>query len=409
LNAKMKIQQKLEPNKSLNQITIDTNQEEDKSPVVKASKIIEFSGKNWADISNTENINLNSFTISLWFNTNMYPTEETFLLNKGIKGIDSNGKNLNFGLYFAQTQQISGGFETSSGDDYIITSPKSYNDGNWHHIVLTFNDLSNTLKLYIDGIEVANSIINPEVKPDTTGNTPIRLGANSLSEENEDENAIGGFIGQLDDIQIWDYVFTKDQVASLFDLESKMKIAKDLTSPLSSSQLQQQESTEQFSDGQKQDSLQQQSPSLQSKSKFSTTTTNLEPNFEIYENTTFGITIEYPINAKITEKNNNIAFTLPQSSSTVSSPRSYVIITVSDLQRPMSLDQYTNITIAALGQTRSGFNIIGEKDQQDGITLSNNPAHAIIFTDKGQQSQNANRQDQRQCRYGLLLGVNHTI
>ena len=138
-----------------------------------------------------------------------------------------------------------------------------------------------------------------------------------------------------------------------------------------------------------------QSPSLQSSS--SPTTTNPEPGFEIYENPTFGITIQYPINSKVTEKNNNIAFTLPQSSSsTVSSSHSYVIVTVSDLQSPeMSLDQYTNITLAALGQTRSGFNIVGEKEQQDGITLSNNPAHALIFTDNSQQSQNTNQQDQR--------------
>jgi hypothetical protein len=41
-------------------------QEENKSPVVKNSKIMEFSGVNYADVVTSGNISPNSFTVSVW-------------------------------------------------------------------------------------------------------------------------------------------------------------------------------------------------------------------------------------------------------------------------------------------------------------------------------------------------------
>jgi hypothetical protein len=45
------------------------------------------------------------------------------------------------------------------------------------------------------------------------------LGANSLAEKGKIN---GNYTGQLDDIQVWDYAFTKEQVADLFTKESKL-------------------------------------------------------------------------------------------------------------------------------------------------------------------------------------------
>ena len=73
--------------------------------------------------------------------------------------------------------------------------------------------------MYLDGVEVATKTTNIDVKPDTTGNSPIRLGASSLS---EDKKIIGGFKGQLDDVKIWDVAATKNQILDLFNKESKI-------------------------------------------------------------------------------------------------------------------------------------------------------------------------------------------
>src|SRR5215208_6252876 len=191
-------------------------QEENKSPVVKNSKIIEFSGINYADVVNSKDINLNGFTVSVWFNTTMNVTSgnNAYLLNKGGFGSDRAGFNLNYGIWLNNREKVSGGFETPNGNDYFVTSRGSYADGAWHNAVLTFDDVPNLLKLYIDGVEAATNTPDIGTTPDNTGKQPIRLGANSLVEK----GIINGkYTGQLDDIQIWNYAFTKEQVTNLFN------------------------------------------------------------------------------------------------------------------------------------------------------------------------------------------------
>jgi hypothetical protein len=203
----------------LNPIEIFAQQ--DKGSVVKSSKIIEFSGINYADVLNSTDINLNSFTVSVWFNTAMNVTgrDVAFLLNKGGFGSDRPGFNLNYGIWLNNREQVGGGFETSSGDDYFLTSQESYDDGVWHNAILTFAEEQHQLKLYMDGLEVATNTTNIGITPDNTGKQPVRLGANSFTDK---EKINGNFTGQLDDIQVWDYAFTKEQVANLFDTESKI-------------------------------------------------------------------------------------------------------------------------------------------------------------------------------------------
>ncbi|MDF2738109.1 MAG: hypothetical protein K0S93_1968 [Nitrososphaeraceae archaeon] len=207
-------------NNFLNHIEIFA-QENNPPPVVKNSKVIPFSGINYADVVNSRDINLNSFTVSVWFNTAMNVTSgnNAILLNKGGFGSDRPAFNLNYGIWLNNREQVQGGFEESNGEDHFLTSQESYNDGAWHNAILTFNGSQHLLNLYMDGIEVAANSTNIGITPDTTGKQPIRLGANSYAEKGKIN---GNYTGQLDDIQVWDYAFTKEQVASLFNIESKI-------------------------------------------------------------------------------------------------------------------------------------------------------------------------------------------
>ncbi len=197
-------------------------QEENESPVVKNSKVINFSGVNYADIVNSRDIHLNSFTVSLWFNTDMNITgqiDNAFLINKGGFGTDREGFNLNYGLWLGNRERVNGGFETSTGDDYYLTSQGSYADGIWHNAILTFDNEQSMLKLYMDGLEIATNNTNVGITPDSIGKQPIRLGANSLVENGRIN---GNYTGQIDDIQIWNYAFTKEQVADLYDTQTQV-------------------------------------------------------------------------------------------------------------------------------------------------------------------------------------------
>ena len=190
-------------------------------PVIKNSKIINFTGANYADVVNSRDITLNSFTVSTWFNTNMNVTgrDVAFLINKGGIGTELPGFNLNYGLWLDNRERVNGGFETPTGDDYYLNSQGSYADGVWHNAILTFDNEQHLSKLFMDGLEVATNSTNIGITPDTTGKQPVRLGANSF----ENKGPINGnYTGQLDDIQVWDYALTNEQVASLFEAESKI-------------------------------------------------------------------------------------------------------------------------------------------------------------------------------------------
>ena len=190
-------------------------------PVIKNSKIINFTGVNYGDVVNSRDIGLNSFTVSLWFNTIMNVTgrDVAFLINKGGIGTELPGYNLNYGLWLNNREQVTGGFEASNGDDYFLASQASYADGVWHNAILTFDNEQHLLKLFMDGLQVATNSTNIGITPDNTGKQPVRLGANSFENKGPID---GNYTGQLDDIQVWDYAFTNEQVASLFDAESKI-------------------------------------------------------------------------------------------------------------------------------------------------------------------------------------------
>ena len=96
---------------------LKNSQEEDyESPVVKNSKVIDFSGDNYADVLNSSDINLNNFTVSAWFNTTMNvtkPIENAFLINKGGFGTDREGFNINYGLWLGNREELTGDLRLS--------------------------------------------------------------------------------------------------------------------------------------------------------------------------------------------------------------------------------------------------------------------------------------------------------
>jgi len=198
-------------------------QKEDRlqKPVIKYSKILDFQGENYADVTNSTDINLDSFTISLWFKTEMNVTgrDIAFLLNKGGFGKETFGDNLNYGMWLDNKEKINGGFESITGQDYFLTSQESYADGHWHNAILTFDESLHLLKLYVDGLEVATNATLIGITPDNTGIQIVRFGANSFVEKGQIN---GNYTGKLDDIQVWDFAFTKPQVTNLFKTESKM-------------------------------------------------------------------------------------------------------------------------------------------------------------------------------------------
>jgi hypothetical protein len=107
------------------------------------------------------------------------------------------------------SERLQGGFETTGGTNRYINSTIDYNDGQWHHGVVTFDNPNNIVRLFVDGAQIGT--LSTTSNPDNTGSQPLRIGGNaqSLTED--------FFIGQLDEVGVWNRALTNTEITSLMN------------------------------------------------------------------------------------------------------------------------------------------------------------------------------------------------
>lgn len=152
---------------------------------------------------------ITQFTVSVWFNTNISTPKIGFLINKGGIGLDTPGKNLNYGIWMNSKGNIFAGFETKNGTDYQVSSNSTFNDGNWHNAIVAY-DGNLQLSLFVDGALVDEASTTGAI-PDTGGiQFPIRIGANSLKPDNY-------FTGYIDNVRIWNRTLENTEILKVYD------------------------------------------------------------------------------------------------------------------------------------------------------------------------------------------------
>ena len=155
----------------------------------------------YLDVNGTNSAQLSKFSVAAWFKTSTDYNSNAFIVNKA-----GASDNMNYGIWMTNSETIRGGFETSSGNAFYATSPLSYSDGKWHYAVVTFDGLA--IGLYIDGLPVATK--SASASPDSGGEEPIRMGADSQSLSNY-------FIGNVDEVRIWKNALTQQQVIDAYN------------------------------------------------------------------------------------------------------------------------------------------------------------------------------------------------
>ncbi|MGE5683878.1 MAG: LamG domain-containing protein, partial [Nitrososphaerota archaeon] len=150
---------------------------------------------------------LSQFSVATWFKTSTNFASDVFIPNKGGVGSDSAGNNMNYGIWMTSTEQIKAGFETSTGADQFVTSPSTYNDGQWHYAVVT-NSGTNVV-LYIDGQQVATKATAGATPEQNT--KPFRVGANSRVTP-----PTNFFIGEIDEVRVWNDDLTTTEASNAF-------------------------------------------------------------------------------------------------------------------------------------------------------------------------------------------------
>jgi hypothetical protein len=166
-----------------------------------------FTGSNYIDEPSSSSLQLTRFSVASWFKTSTNFVSNAIIVNKGGSGSDSTGQNMNYGITMSTTENIVAEFETRTGVDHFITSPNKYNDGQWHYAVGTYD--GTTLRLYIDGVQVASKTTGGAV-PDNTGTQPVRVGANSRAADRF-------FTGNVDEVRVWNRALTSTEVSSAYN------------------------------------------------------------------------------------------------------------------------------------------------------------------------------------------------
>jgi hypothetical protein len=149
-----------------------------------------------------------SLSVSFWINT-----QSTNSLNRVVAQDALGGANRYWNCYYrdlgAGNRKMwfvmwdSGGTSASvSGSDGLV------NDGNWHHVAVTYDGVSDFL-MYVDGVfDVSGTTSTGGVLPATGSGSEIFLGSNGSWH----------FDGMLDEVAIWrDVVLSQDDITAIYN------------------------------------------------------------------------------------------------------------------------------------------------------------------------------------------------
>ena len=174
-----------------------------------ANSAYTFDGQGQYIYTTTQYTNPQIYTLSLWFNT-------TTTSGGKLIGFDSNQAGPGSGQFDRHIYMNNSGqlyFGVYNSGTLTIFSPKSYNDGTWHHIVVTVGT-SNGSVMYIDGSAVAS---NAAMTVSESNNGYWRIGGGALSGWPSTHTS-NYFAGQIDDIGVYSSELSAGQVASANNL-----------------------------------------------------------------------------------------------------------------------------------------------------------------------------------------------
>jgi Concanavalin A-like lectin/glucanases superfamily/F5/8 type C domain len=169
-----------------------------------------LTGSNYFDVASTPSLQLSQFSVAAWFKTSTNFGTDAFIVNKGGFGSSTPGQNINYGIWMNSAEQVKAGFETSSNAGHFVTSPNTYNNNQWHYAVVTY-DGSSSLKLYVDGVQVASKSTSGAT-PDSSGTKPVRVGANSRVTP----PTSNFFTGEVDEVRVWNDDLTATEVSNAY-------------------------------------------------------------------------------------------------------------------------------------------------------------------------------------------------
>ena len=165
---------------------------------------LQFDGMN-DYLQSTMNVNPNEGTWEAWVKKENWQTQnDEHLFGNGIHFSDSNSFYLS--LHPGVGLHARHGGVNQAGNTYAASTEMfSWTPSSWHHIAFTWKDTANTVKLelIVDGVKKASSFSSVQINLDST--FYVGGSGNPL-------NAL--FKGTLDEVRVWNYAKTAEQITS---------------------------------------------------------------------------------------------------------------------------------------------------------------------------------------------------
>ena len=189
-------------------LLVNRNDYQSGNPTVFNTKQVDFDGTDdYLEIGNGIDFNAKDFSVSAWYKT----TDAGFRIIQ-TRNTGSFGAKAGWQIGTSNgTSWTNTAIENTSGDkiNFSGSTTTNLNDGEWHHIVMTWDTSLGKGHLYVDGLlldtKTNASMINSNVN---STDSLIVGGANSGSQM---------FDGEISQSGIWHSVLTADEVSSLYN------------------------------------------------------------------------------------------------------------------------------------------------------------------------------------------------
>jgi hypothetical protein len=150
-------------------------------------------------------------TVSLWFNTSTTATTSVLFSDYA----SSTARNFLVSINSTGNIVWNTRYGSGTGRDSNITTTSTYNDGNWHHIVLSIDQTANAKSMYVDGLQIGSSIALPTATGasfDSTQRVTIGSSYNTGTSAYQDY-----YNGKIDQVRIFDREITPEEVSTLYN------------------------------------------------------------------------------------------------------------------------------------------------------------------------------------------------
>ncbi len=170
---------------------------------------MQFDGVNDSIIAGTTSLGITSaISVSCWIKT----TNTSAAFRSLVAEDTTSGSNRNWNLLLNSGNKIGFiFFNTSGSTNYLVRSTAlEVQDGNWHHIVATFDGTSNAggIKTYVDGGNVETlTALSTGIR--SVASVGPRIGSNS--------NGSWNFTGKLDEVAIWSTALSEETIKAIYD------------------------------------------------------------------------------------------------------------------------------------------------------------------------------------------------